>query len=51
VAALAAVFLVAVTGTVLGRRWERLAFATAIVVATVDVTLLLSGIGIGTGPP
>lgn len=50
-AALAVVLLVAVTGTVLGRRWERLAFATAIVVAAVDVTLLLSGIGIGTGPP
>ncbi|MFJ6835605.1 UbiA family prenyltransferase [Streptomyces sp. NPDC091209] len=51
VVALAMVFLVAVTGTVLGRRWERLAFATAIVVATVDVTLLLGGIGIGTGAP
>ncbi|MCT9009457.1 UbiA family prenyltransferase [Streptomyces rhizosphaerihabitans] len=49
--ALTVVLLVAVTGTVLGRRWERLAFATAIVVAAVDVTLLLSGIGIGTGPP
>ncbi|MER5468203.1 UbiA family prenyltransferase [Streptomyces sp. NPDC002935] len=45
VSALAVVALVVVTGTVLGRRWERVAFATAVVVAVVDVTLLLSGIG------
>lgn len=33
--------LIATVGTVLGRRWERLAFATAVAVAAVDVTLLL----------
>ncbi|MGW3817977.1 UbiA family prenyltransferase [Streptomyces sp. NPDC005046] len=48
-AALAVVGLVAVTGAVLGRRWERAAFATAVVVAAVDVALLLSGFGIA--PP
>jgi hypothetical protein len=32
---------------VLGRRRERLAFATAVVVAAVDVTLLLGGTGMG----
>ncbi|MFE1290663.1 UbiA family prenyltransferase [Streptomyces sp. NPDC058751] len=47
VTALALVFLVAVTGTVLGRRRERLAFATAVVVAAVDVCLLLGGTGTG----
>ncbi|MGW1536703.1 UbiA family prenyltransferase [Streptomyces aureus] len=41
--ALALALLVAVTGAVLGRRRERLAFATAVVVAVVDVTLLLGG--------
>jgi 4-hydroxybenzoate polyprenyltransferase len=51
VAALGLVLVVAVTGTVLGRRRERLAFATAVVVAVVDVTLLLSGLGIGPGSP
>ncbi|MET9896049.1 UbiA family prenyltransferase [Streptomyces sp. NPDC006465] len=45
--ALAVVGLVAVTGAVLGRRWERAAFATAVVVAAVDVVLLLSGVGVG----
>ncbi|MFI0961069.1 UbiA family prenyltransferase [Streptomyces sp. NPDC021080] len=49
VTALALVFLVAVTGTVLGRRRERLAFATAVVVAAVDVALLLGGTGMGAG--
>ncbi|MFD8733857.1 UbiA family prenyltransferase [Streptomyces sp. NPDC059618] len=43
VVALALVLAVAVTGTVLGRRRERLAFATAVVVAAVDVLLLLGG--------
>lgn len=33
--------LIATVGTVLGRRWERLAFAAAVAVAAVDVTLLL----------
>ncbi|MET7888030.1 hypothetical protein [Streptomyces avermitilis] len=33
--------LVAVAGTVLGRRWERTAFAAAVAVAMVDVALLL----------
>ncbi|MEV6107353.1 UbiA family prenyltransferase [Streptomyces sp. NPDC051940] len=33
--------LVAVAGTVLGRRWERLAFSAAVAVAAVDVALLL----------
>lgn len=47
VVALALVLLVAVTGTVLGRRRERLAFATAVVVAAVDVTMLLGGTGMG----
>ncbi|MEV6017029.1 MULTISPECIES: UbiA family prenyltransferase [unclassified Streptomyces] len=45
VVALVLVLLVAVTGTVLGRRRERLAFATAVVVAAVDVILLLGGTG------
>lgn len=49
VTALALVLLVAVTGTVLGRRRERLAFATAVVVAAVDVGLLLGGTGMGPG--
>ncbi|WP_392972385.1 UbiA family prenyltransferase [Streptomyces sp. LN245] len=49
VTALALVLLVAVTGTVLGRRRERLAFATAVVVAAVDVSLLLGGTGMGPG--
>ncbi|MCX5001295.1 UbiA family prenyltransferase [Streptomyces sp. NBC_00638] len=49
--ALAVVGLVAVTGAVLGRRWERAAFATAVMVAAVDVALLLSGAGVGSGPP
>ncbi|MGW2786020.1 UbiA family prenyltransferase [Streptomyces populi] len=47
VTALVLILLVAVTGTVLGRRRERLAFATAVVVAAVDVTLLLGGTGMG----
>ncbi|MFJ6565709.1 UbiA family prenyltransferase [Streptomyces sp. NPDC091412] len=47
VVALAVAGLVAVAGTVLGRRWERAAFAAAVAVAVVDVTLLLvRGIGI-----
>ncbi len=47
VAALAVAGLVAVAGTVLGRRWERAAFAAAVAVAVVDVALLLvRGIGI-----
>ncbi|QIY68108.1 UbiA family prenyltransferase [Streptomyces sp. RLB1-33] len=33
--------LIATAGTVLGRRWERLAFAAAVAVAVVDVALLL----------
>ncbi|TFV33461.1 hypothetical protein E4K10_34760 [Streptomyces sp. T1317-0309] len=38
---------VAVTGTVLGRRWQRTAFASAVAVAVVDVALLLArGTGI-----
>lgn len=41
VAALALAGLVAVAGTVLGRRRERAAFAAAVVVAVVDVALLL----------
>ncbi|MER5664979.1 UbiA family prenyltransferase [Streptomyces mirabilis] len=41
VAALAVAGLVAVAGTVLGRRWERAAFAAAVAVAVVDVALLL----------
>ncbi|MGQ4381162.1 UbiA family prenyltransferase [Streptomyces sp. SAS_267] len=49
VTALALVLLVAVTGTVLGRRRERLAFVTAVVVAAVDVGLLLGGSGMGPG--
>ncbi|MFE2302881.1 UbiA family prenyltransferase [Streptomyces sp. NPDC059445] len=47
VTALVLVLLVAVTGTVLGRRRERLAFVTAVVVAAVDVILLLGGTGMG----
>ncbi|MFF3614974.1 UbiA family prenyltransferase [Streptomyces sp. NPDC002580] len=45
--ALTLVGLFAVTGTVLGRRWERVAFATAVAVAAVDVALLLDGLGVG----
>ncbi|MCZ4515225.1 hypothetical protein O3Q52_45360, partial [Streptomyces sp. ActVer] len=41
VAALAVAVLVAVAGTVVGRRWERAAFAAAVAVAVVDVVLLL----------
>ncbi|MFD3513009.1 UbiA family prenyltransferase [Streptomyces sp. NPDC058657] len=41
VAALATTVLLAVAGTVLGRRRERLAFAAAVAVAVVDVALLL----------
>ncbi|MET7922233.1 hypothetical protein ABZU45_42025 [Streptomyces avermitilis] len=41
VAALAVAGLVAGAGTVLGRRWERTAFAAAVAVAVVDVALLL----------
>jgi hypothetical protein len=33
--------MVAVAGTVLGRRWQRAAFAAAVAVAVVDVALLL----------
>ncbi|GAA3908193.1 UbiA family prenyltransferase [Streptomyces lacrimifluminis] len=40
-AALVVTALMATAGTVLGRRWERLAFASAVAVAMVDVTLLL----------
>ncbi|MFJ9024963.1 UbiA family prenyltransferase [Streptomyces sp. NPDC102259] len=39
--ALAVAGLIAVTGTVLGRRWERVAFGAAVAVAVVDVALLL----------
>ncbi|MFJ9967848.1 hypothetical protein [Streptomyces avermitilis] len=39
--ALAVAGLVAGAGTVLGRRWERTAFAAAVAVAVVDVALLL----------
>ena len=39
--ALTVAVLVAVAGTVLGRRWERAAFGAAVVVAAVDVALLL----------
>ncbi|MFD4610457.1 UbiA family prenyltransferase [Streptomyces sp. NPDC058440] len=47
VVALGTAGLVAVAGTVLGRRWERAAFAAAVAVAVVDVALLLArGIGI-----
>ncbi|MFJ8348840.1 UbiA family prenyltransferase [Streptomyces sp. NPDC094153] len=47
VVALATAGLVAVAGTVLGRRRERAAFAAAVAVAVVDVALLLvRGIGI-----
>ncbi|MFE9764190.1 UbiA family prenyltransferase [Streptomyces sp. NPDC005808] len=45
-AALVVTVVIAVAGTVLGRRWERLAFAAAVAVAVVDVALLLVG---GTG--
>ncbi|MFG2387004.1 UbiA prenyltransferase family protein [Streptomyces avermitilis] len=41
VTALAVAGLVAVAGTVLGRGWERAAFAAAVAVAVVDVALLL----------
>ncbi|MFE9811612.1 UbiA family prenyltransferase [Streptomyces sp. NPDC005227] len=41
IAALALAALVAVTGTLLGRRRERAAFAAAVAVAVVDVALLL----------
>nr|WP_241827095.1 UbiA family prenyltransferase [Streptomyces graminilatus] len=40
-AALAMSALIATAGTLLGRRWERLAFAAAVTVAAADVTLLL----------
>ncbi len=42
-AALTVAVLVAVAGAVLGRRWKRAAFAAAVTVAAVDVTLLLLG--------
>ncbi|MGW4196532.1 UbiA family prenyltransferase [Streptomyces sp. NPDC005004] len=48
VAALAAAGLIAVAGTVLGRRRERAAFAAAVAVAALDVALLLGG-GLGKG--
>ncbi|MBW8740410.1 MAG: UbiA family prenyltransferase [Streptomyces turgidiscabies] len=41
VAALTVAALVAVAGALLGRRWKRAAFAAAVTVAAVDVTLLL----------
>jgi 4-hydroxybenzoate polyprenyltransferase len=41
VAVLVVTALLAVAGTVLGRRWEQLAFAAAVAVAAVDVALLL----------
>lgn len=40
-AALVVTALIAAVGTVLGRRWERLAFAAAVAVAVADVALLL----------
>ncbi|WP_055611581.1 UbiA family prenyltransferase [Streptomyces phaeochromogenes] len=40
-AALAVAAVAALAGTVLGRRWERAAFASAVAVAVVDVALLL----------
>lgn len=49
VAALAGAGLIAVAGTVLGRRRERAAFAAAVAVAALDVALLLGGGGLGTG--
>ncbi|GHE95270.1 membrane protein [Streptomyces griseoluteus] len=48
-AALAGAGLIAVAGTVLGRRREGAAFAAAVAVALLDVALLLSGGGLGTG--
>ncbi|MFJ4002464.1 UbiA family prenyltransferase [Streptomyces sp. NPDC090023] len=48
-AALAGAGLIAVAGTVLGRRRARAAFAAAVAVAVLDVALLLSGDGLGTG--
>ncbi|MFD4789411.1 UbiA family prenyltransferase [Streptomyces sp. NPDC058459] len=45
----AAAGLIAVAGTVLGRCRERAAFAAAVAVAVLDVALLLSGDGLGTG--
>lgn len=41
ITALALACVIAAAGTVLGRRWERAAFAAAVAVAVVDVTLLL----------
>ncbi|MEU3794423.1 UbiA family prenyltransferase [Streptomyces fructofermentans] len=41
VAVLGVSVLMATAGTVLGRRWERMAFAVAVAVAAVDVALLL----------
>ncbi|MGW4496308.1 UbiA family prenyltransferase [Streptomyces sp. NPDC004376] len=49
VAALVGAGLIAVAGTVLGRHRERAAFAAAVAVAALDVALLLSGGGLGTG--
>ncbi|MGW4445030.1 UbiA family prenyltransferase [Streptomyces sp. NPDC004682] len=49
VAALVGAGLIAVAGTVLGRHRERTAFAAAVAVAALDVALLLSGGGLGTG--
>ncbi|WP_374117131.1 UbiA family prenyltransferase [Streptomyces sp. RKAG293] len=40
-AALLAAVLVAVTGSVVGRQWERAAFAAAVMVAALDVALLV----------
>lgn len=40
-AGLGATALIALAGTALGRRWERAAFAAAVTVAVLDVTLLL----------
>ncbi|MFJ3659877.1 UbiA family prenyltransferase [Streptomyces sp. NPDC090119] len=48
-AALAGAGVIAVAGTVLGRRRARAAFAAAVAVAVLDVALLLSGDGLGTG--
>ncbi|MFF0386373.1 UbiA family prenyltransferase [Streptomyces sp. NPDC004286] len=49
-AALAGAGLIAATGTVLGRRRSRAAFAAAVAVAALDVALLLGSGGLGTGP-
>ncbi|MFG2813489.1 UbiA family prenyltransferase [Streptomyces sp. NPDC048410] len=48
-AALAGAGLIAVAGTVLGRRRARAAFAAAVAVAALDVALLLGSGGLGTG--